>query len=212
MWSYGPPFPTFKSVELKSPEWIDFDVYSHVFEGFCMDTGTYIHGKPHVVGIKNSYQMSDISLDRLFDVDAYVLRFSIDNLAKEGNRPFITEKDIKKAEKEEIPDGSNIIVATGWGQHWDKPDFLTHNWFFKKDAIEYLVSKKPFILAGDTPHYDNVDNEQGTWELIYGNDILIVAPLVNIEKITTFKVKLYVCPLKILNTEGLPCRVIIKEE
>ena len=75
-----------------------------------------------------------------------------------------------------------------------------------------MIRKKPIILAGDTPYFDNLDNEQGIWDLIYDNDILIVAPLINIEKITKFKVKLYICPLNVLNTSGLPCRVIVKEE
>lgn len=59
---------------------------------------------------------------------------------------------------------------------------------------------------------DNVKNEQGLWPLIFNNDIYLVAPLVNIEAIEKFKVKLYVCPLKVLNTTGLPCRVIIREQ
>jgi kynurenine formamidase len=212
MWSYGPPFPEFKLVEIEHPEWVDFTAYSQKFEGFCMLTGTYIDGPAHALGLKKAEPIHKIPLEKLFDVDAYVLKFDLGNLDREGNRPYITLEDIKKAEEKKIPDGSNIIVATGWGNHWDKPDFLTHDWFMKKDAVEYIVSKKPFILAMDSPSIDNVDHEQGLWDLIYGNDIYLVAPLVNLDKITKFKVKLYVCPLKILNTSGLPCRVIIKEE
>jgi kynurenine formamidase len=135
----------------------------------------------------------------------------LEKIVKIGNRPCITKADVKAAEKDEIPNGSAIIFATGWGQHWDKPDFLTNSWFFKKDAVEYLVSKTPFIFAADTPSFDNVEGKQGIWDLIFNNNILIVAPLINIEQITKYKVKLYVCPLKILNTTGLPCRVIIVE-
>ena len=212
MWSYGEPFPNFKLIELENPDWVNFTVYSQAFEGFCMLTGSYIDGKPHAVGIKNSYAMHEIPLEKLFDIDSYVLQININDLAKKDNRPYITKKDLEEAEKEKIPSRSNIIVATGWGQHWEKPEFLTESWFFRKDAIEYLIQKKPIILAGDTPYFDNLDNEQGIWDLIYDNDVLIVAPLINIEKITKFKVKLYICPLNILNTSGLPCRVIVKEE
>jgi len=212
MWSYGPPFPSFKLKELKNPDWIEFNAHSQAFEGFCILTGSYIDGKPHAVGVENSYPMHSIPLEKLFEVDAFVLQFSLDKLDKEGKRPYITVENIKEAELEKIPIGSNIILSTGWGQHWDKSDFLTHNWFIKKDAIEYLINKKPYILAGDSPYFDNVDNEQGIWDLIYGNDILVVAPLINTENITKFKVKLFICPLNILNTSGLPCRIIIKEE
>jgi len=212
MWSYGPPFPEFKLVELENPDWVDFQAYSQAFEGFCMLTGTYIDGPAHALGLKKAEPMHKLPIEKLFDIDAYVLKFDLKKLTREGNRPFITLEDIKSAEKEKIPENSNIIFATGWGSHWDKPDFLTHDWFMRKDAVEYIVSKKPFILAMDTPSIDNVDNEQGIWDLIYTNGIYIVAPLVNLEKISKYKVKLYICPLNILNTTGLPCRVIIKEE
>ncbi len=212
MWSYGTPFPEFKLIELKNPEWVDFTAYSQAFEGFCMLTGSYISGPAHALGLKKSYPIHEIKIEKLFDIDAYVLKFYLNKLSKEGNRPYITLEDLKKAEKENIHNESNIILATGWGQHWDKPDFLTNDWFLKKDAVGYLVSKKPFILAADTPSFDNIDNEQGIWDLIFGNNILVVAPLINTEKITKYKVKLYVCPINILNTTGLPCRVIIKEE
>ena len=213
MWTYGDPFPSFRLVEIKEPDWVKgFHPKSQAFEGLSMLTGTYIDGPPHAYGIEETYPMHEVPLEKIFDVDAYILKFGLDKLGKEGNRPYITEKDVKEAELEKIPIGSNIIFSTGWGQHWDKSDFLTHSWFFKKDAIEYLINKKPYILAGDTLYFDNVDNEQGIWELIYGNDILVVAPLINTENVTKFKVKLYICPLNILNTSGLPCRIIIKEE
>jgi kynurenine formamidase len=212
MWSYGPPFPDFKLVELEHPDWVEFSAYSQKFDGFSMLTGTYIDGPAHALGLKKARPIHEIPVEKLFGVDAYVLKFDLNNLDKEGNRPSISLRDIKDAEKENIPEGANIIFATGWGKHWDKPDFLTHDWFMRKDAAEYIVSKKPFILALDTPSIDNVDNEQGLWPLIYANNIYLVGPLVNIENLTKYKVRLYVCPLKILNTTGLPCRVIIKEE
>jgi len=212
MWSYGDPFPNFKLVELEHPDWVEFSAYSQKFEGFSMLTGSYIDGPGHALGLKKANPIHKIPLEKLFGVNAYVLKFNLEELSKEENRPYITIKDIKKAEKEFIPKGSNIIFATGWGQHWDKPDFLKCNWFLKKEAAEYIVEKNPSILAMDTPSADNVDNEQGLWSLIYGNDICLVAPLVNVENISNYKVKLYVCPLNILNTTGLPCRVIIIED
>ena len=211
MWSYGPPFPEFKIKELNNPEWVDFTAYSEEFIGLTSATGTYIDGPSHALGLDKSYAIGDIPIEKLFGIDAYVLKFDLEKLSKEGSRPFVTLHDILHAQKENIPDNSAIIFATGWGSHWDKPDFLTHNWFLKKDAVEYLIKKKPTIFAADTPSFDNIDAKQGIWDLIFNNNILIVAPLVNVEKIKKFKVKLYVCPIKILKTTGLPCRVIIKE-
>lgn len=209
MWSYGAPYPEFRLEELKNPEWVDFTAYSQQFKGFSTVTGTYIDGPAHAVGLKRSYPISDVPIEKLFGIDAYVLRFDLKKLKKVGKRPCVTKDDIMASEKEKIPDGSAVIFATGWGRHWDRKDFLTDSWFLKKDAVEYLVKKKPYIMAADTPYFDNVEDMQGIWDLIFGNDILIVAPLVNTEKITSYKVKLYISPLKVLDTTGLPCRVVI---
>lgn len=73
------------------------------------------------------------------------------DLGKEKNRPYITAENIRKAEKEQIPGGSIILIGAGWGRYWGKSNFLRDAWFFRKDALEYLVSKKPFIIGGDTP-------------------------------------------------------------
>lgn len=215
MWSYGEPFPEFRLVDIKEPDWVEgFSPKSQAFEGFCMLTGSYIDGPSHAYGLKESYPMSDIPIEKLFDVDAYVYKFDLKSLQKEGRRPVVNLKDVNEAEKKishDIPRRSILVFATGWGEHWEKPDYMTDAWFFEKDAIEYIVEKRPFIMAVDTPYIDCLENERGSWDKVYGNDITLLAPLVNIEKISKDKVKIFICPLNILNTTGLPCRVIIKE-
>jgi arylformamidase len=212
MWSYGDPFPEFKLVDIKEPEWVEsFTPKSQAFEGFCMLTGNYIDGPSHAFGLKKEKPMHELPLEKIFGVDAYVYKFDLKELPKEGKRPFITMEHIKKAEKEPVPDGKPILLTTGWGSHWDKPDYLTNAWFIKKDVAEYFASKKPILLGFDTAYADNLENEQGNWLVIYGAGITLLAPLVNTEKITKFKVKLYVAPLNILNTTGLPVRTIVEE-
>lgn len=216
MWSYGYPFPDFKLIDLKEPDWVEgFRPKSNAFEGFSMLTGTYFDGPPHAYGVDKTYPMNDIPLDKIFGVEAFVFKFNLEKLSKEGDRPVVNLNDVKKAEEKiqnNIYERAILIFATGWGSQWEKSNFLTNSWFFEKDAIEYIVNKKPFIMAMDTAYADCPENERGNWQLIYGNDISIVAPLVNLEKISKSRVKIYICPLKILNTSGLPCRVIISEE
>ena len=149
MWSYGDPFPHFKLIELKTPgREKGVNPKQQAFKGFHIFTGSYISCPAHAFGIEKTYAAHEVPLEKLFDIDAYVLKFDLKRLSKEGNRPYISLKDIKEAEKEEIPVGAPILVGTGWGEHWDKPDYLTHSWFFKKDAIEYIVTKKPSLLGG----------------------------------------------------------------
>jgi len=216
MWSYGDPFPNFKLIDLKEPDWVEgFHPKSNAFEGFSMLTGSYIDGPAHAFGIEKTYPMSDIPMEKLFGVDAYIYKLDLSRLKKEGKRPVVDLSAVKEAEKrieKDIPERSILVFSTGWGSHWDKDDFLTDAWFMEKDAVDYLVNKKPFIMALDTAYIDCLDNERGSWNLIYGNDITLVAPLVNLEKISSPIAKIYICPLNILNTTGLPCRVIFTEE
>lgn len=212
MWSYGDPFPEFKLVDIKEPDWVKgFSPKSQAFEGFCMLTGTYIDGPAHAFGLEKEEPMHELPLEKIFGVDAYVLKIDLNKLPKEGRRPYVTMEHVRKAEKEPVPDDAPIILVTGWGKHWEKSDYLSDAWFLKKDVAEYFASKKPIILGFDTPYADNLENEQGNWQILYGAGINFIAPLINTEKISKFIVRLYVAPLNILNTTGLPARVIVIE-
>ena len=52
-------------------------------------------------GIEKTYPMHNIPLEKIFDVDAYLLKVDLDELPREGNRPYISMENIKEAEKEE---------------------------------------------------------------------------------------------------------------
>ena len=212
MWTYGPPFPEFKLVDIEEPEWVEsFSPKSQAFEGFYMLTGNYIDGPSHAFGLEKEKPMHELPLEKIFGVDAYVYKFNLEEMPKEGKRPYVTMELVKKAELEPVPDEAPILLTTGWGSHWDKPDYLPEAWFLKKDVAEYFATKRPILLGFDTPYADNLENEQGNWLIIYGAGITLLGPLINTEKITKFKVKLYVAPLNILNTTGLPVRTIIEE-
>ena len=213
MWTYGPPFPEYKLVDIKEPDWVEsFSPKSQAFEGFYMLTGSYIDGPSHAFGLEKEKPMHELLLEKIFGVDAYVLQFDLTVLPKQGKRPYVTLKHVKEAEKEKIPQDALILLSTGWGRHWEKSDYLTDAWFLHKDAAEYLAGKKPLILGFDTPYADNLENEQGNWNIIYGAGTTLLAPLINTEKIGKYKVKLFIAPLNILNTTGLPVRVIITED
>jgi arylformamidase len=213
MWSYGDPFPDFKLVDLKEPEWVkEFSPKSQMFEGFSMLTGNYMDGPAHAFGLEKEKPMNLMPIEKIFGVDAYVLNFDLKKMPKEGNRPYLTLEMLKTHEKEPIPKGAPIILGTGWGKHWSEPDFMTGAWFVKKEACEYLAKKKPILLGFDTAYADNIDNEQGNWNILYGAGITFLAPLINVEKIKKYKVKLFVSPLNILNTTGVPVRTFVSEE
>jgi kynurenine formamidase len=212
MWGYGPPFPDFKLSDIELPSWVDYQSYAQSFEGFHILTGTYMVMPSHGLGLDHSYALHDIDISRLYDIEAYVLKFDLETLGRQGKNPYITLEDVKAAEKKVIPQESAIILASGWGSHWGKTDYLKNYWFIRKDAYEYIVSKKPFLLGMDTPSMDNLNNAQGLSKTFYSENIILIAPLVNVEQVSNFKIKLSVFPLNVMNTTGAPCRVVISED
>ena len=150
MWSYADYYPDFK---LSS---VDFEyggeTYSvDVFEGMHAQTGTYIESPDVFTASGKSGGVNDVvPIEKLFMIDAYVLQIPSKGLPTRDGKPYLSLDDITKAEKEPIPEGAAILVSTGYGRYWDKKDYVAKAWYFKKDALYYLIDKKPFLVGGDS--------------------------------------------------------------
>jgi kynurenine formamidase len=212
MWSYADYYPDFKlsSVEFE----FGGEKYSvDVFEGMHAQTGSYIES-PEVFSTsgKSGGLNAAVPVEKLFMMDTYVLQIPHDSLGMKDGRPYVSFADIKGAEIEQIPEGASILVGTGYGKNWDKKDYVDKAWFFKKDALDYLTDKKPFLLGGDSPSWENGVNPEGAFERFYKSGSLLFAPCINLEKITRFRVKLTALPMNILKAGVCPVRAIVTEE
>jgi len=78
--------------------------------------------------------------------------------------------------------------------------------------MEWLLDKKPSIIGGDIPCFDDPQNSEGLVNMLFERGSLILAPLVNLDKITKSQVKLIALPTKIEKICACPCRAIIVEE
>lgn len=210
MWSYGKPYPEFNHTKDK----IDYcgDKYSiDILKGMHGQTGTCLESTSAFANKREPLFLDNISLEKLFMIEAYVLKIPHEELGKKDNKSYITIKDIKKAEKDIIPEGSAILVGTGYGKNWEKENFPDKGWFFKKYAFEYLLDKKPFMLGGDSPNWENTLSPEGIFEKLYNSGIICISPCINLEKIKSFKVNLTVLPLKILKMGICPARAVVAE-
>jgi kynurenine formamidase len=212
MWSYADYYPDFKlsSVEFE----FSGDKYSvDVFEGMHAQTGTYIES-PEVFSEsgKAGGLNETVPIEKLFMIDAFVYQVPHDELRQKDGRPFVSIEDLQKAERGNIPLGAAILVGTGYGRNWDKPDYIEKSWFFEKDALYYLIDKKPFMLGGDSPVWENAVHPEGAFERFYKSGILLFAPCVNLDKIKGFKVKLTALPLHILKAGVCPVRAVVVDE
>ena len=75
MWDYEPPFPNINIKPLPEVPWVENKVYCEIFDGLHSQTGTYLETPAHFLGDK-SYPLIDVSIERIHDVDAVVLKLS----------------------------------------------------------------------------------------------------------------------------------------
>ncbi|UCB44582.1 MAG: cyclase family protein [Spirochaetota bacterium] len=180
------------------------------FDTMKAQTGTYLES-PGRYFKNNQYTVNDIPLEKLYMVDTYVYNIPYEDMGIKDGKKFISLEDLEDAESKETPPGSAILVGTGYGKYWDRSDFFERSWFFKKEAMEYLIDKKPLLLGTDSAEWENPRNPEGIFQNFFPANILVLAPCINLEKIRSFRVKLAVLPLKVRGAFICPVRAVVIE-
>ncbi len=214
MWNYEFPFPEYHIKPLPEVPWVTTKVYCEIFDGLHSQTGTYLETPAHFYGPEKSYNLIDVPVEKLFDIPCVLIMIDgLDSIS--GSRKAITAKMLEKALGERtIPEGCALVVGCGWGKFWFDKDYLDASPYLTLDAMEWLVSKKPFILATDFPRWENLQSPGGIFPVFYAADILMLAPVVNLENVDSSceNLKLTVLPIKASGTSCTPCRAVITEE
>ena len=111
-----------------------------------LHTGTHMNAPIHL--IQKGADLAAVDPGRLFGNGAVL------DVPK-GNWQPITAADLKKA-KPEVKEGDIIVIVTGWHKKYsDGLEYYGEAPGLTKDAAEWLVSKKPKLVAIDTPHIDH---------------------------------------------------------
>lgn len=213
MWNYEPPFPRFRVKPLPKVPWVKGNVYCEIFEGMHSQTGTYLETPAHFFGNDKSYLLIDVPVEKLVNIDCVVLNVGPKNPGNRNERIPITAEDLERCPNTAfIKEGDAILVGCEWGKHWMDEGYLSNSPYFSYEAMMWLIGKKPFLLGSDLARWENLENTEGFFPKFYEADILMLAPCVDLEKVTKPRVKLTVLPLKIPGTSCTPCRAVIIEE
>jgi kynurenine formamidase len=148
-------------------------------------------------------------LEKLYNIDTCVLQIPYEQLSSRDGKRLVSLENLRAAEKEEIPEGCAVLIGTGYGKFWVRKDFFSNSWFLEREAVDYLISKKIFLLGCDSAEWENPKNPGGIFNEIYSSNILILAPCINIEKIVNYKVKLIVFPFNVQNSFICPVRAAV---
>lgn len=207
MWNYEPPFPDVHIRPLPQVPWVETAVHCEIFDGLHSQTGTYLETPAHLLG-DESYPLIEVPIERIHNVDAVVLKLPGFETGR-GRRAITKEMLMECPQAREIRAGDALLVCTGWGRYWRDPAYLDDAPYFTMDAMGWLIGKRPSILGSDTPRWENLDEPQGFFPDFYAADILMLAPLVNLEQADRARMKLTALPLKAERTSCAPCRAVL---
>ena len=206
MWSYGFPYPEITVRPMTKVDWVAYNTHAEVIEGFNSQCGTYLETPAHYLGDK-SYPLIDVPVSKLVDIPTVIIDLGDLSTTRTAITRQMLENNPAAAH---IAEGCCILLCARWGKKWKDADYLSMSPYITLEAMEWLVAKKPFLMGSDFPTWDNVQDSQGFWDLFYNSDILMVAPVVNLEEAGQHTASLTVLPLKVEKTCCVPCRAILK--
>jgi arylformamidase len=172
-------------------------------------TGTYLEAGSHILE-------DGKTLDQ-YSVDDFIRPAKIIRLPPQREKALIDEK-LLAAHAPAIQKGDAVLVDTGWGLRWNGPGYVLQCPNFSKKAIEWIVGNDISIFGTDVPciesswSEDEVKEKGGLLGAMFRKNVLLVAPLVNLEKVKGNAGILFCLPISLKGTSGAPARVVFEEE
>jgi len=163
-------------------------------------TGTYLEASAHI--FPDGEKLDELPLDR------FVRPAAVFHLKNVGPRHAISVKELKAANSD-LKSGDAVLISTGWDQMWKKPNYYSDTPFFTLDAIKWLIEKDAQIIGADFGSYDSPERPLEVVKLMMATNRLLLAPLMNVTKITDVRPLLIALPMNIKGICGSPCRAII---
>lgn len=115
--------------------------------------------------------------------------------------------DIKKAGLKDV--GEKIIFFfTGQTNKYQTPLFFKDNLVLTKEMAQQLIYNRVRIVGIDSFSIDNTPFE--VHKMLFRHDILIVENLMNLGPLVGKAVVVMVVPLRLMDADGAPCRVVAK--
>jgi kynurenine formamidase len=204
--------PPYKIRPFPKLPWLDYDVYMETFE-MHSQTGTYLETPGHFFGYENTYLIDEVDVAEITNRPCVVLDVGNINPENKPERMPVTLDNLLSCNNANmIQEGDAILICTHWGRMWEHKDYLNNSPTISLEAMKWLVSKKPFLLGGDIPRWENINNPVGIFPVFEKSGCLLMGPSINLNLITKPRVLITVLPLKIKGTFCAPCRAVIIED
>jgi len=118
-----------------------------------------------------------------------------------------------------VQEGDALLIECGWGAQWRSPNYVLDGPGYHPDCLPWLL-EQPFSLLGvDVPCIqspwplpDGVQYDGNMLLPVFQKGILLLAPLVNLDRVQALRGELLAFPLRIEGVSGAPCRAFFRED
>lgn len=172
-------------------------------------TGTYLEASSHV--------MADGRHLSSYDVADFIRPVKILRLGKLAPDTLI-DGAMLAAAAPAIEDGAALIIDTGWYSQWNAPGYVEHCPKMVPSALEWILGQPIGLLGVDVPAIeaawtdDNAEAKGGLLTQLFARGCLLLAPLVNLDKVGANEGRLTALPISVQGTSGAPVRAVIEWE
>jgi kynurenine formamidase len=172
-------------------------------------SGTYVEAGSHILE-------DGKTLDE-YHVNSFIRPARVIKLPEQRAKALVDDSTLRE-NAPEIKKGDALIIDTGWGKMWNKPGYVLQCPNMRRSALEWVLNRDISIFGIDVPcieaswSEDDEEEKGGLLGELFKRGVLLVAPLVNLEKIKSDSGQLICLPLSVKGTSGAPARVVFIED
>ncbi|XP_067132838.1 isatin hydrolase-like [Centruroides vittatus] len=181
----------------------------------CIHVGTHLDAPCHFA--EGKWCINEIPFERFIAPAAVVdISYKMTN----GSVSNLMPEDLEEWENVygKIPNGSVLILKTGWGQFWNDTEKFVNGSEFKKtpgfsrEAAEWLVNNTSIYGVGvETLSLDEMASKTYPAHVtLLSANIYAIEVLANVDKLPAKGATIYAMPVKIANASGGHARVFAK--
>jgi kynurenine formamidase len=157
-----------------------------------------------------------------FDMNVFVGEAAIIDVSAAADNTAISAATLAAAGGH-VRAGDIVIVKMAWDGRYSlgQPEFWTQAPYLTRDACEWLAARRPVIVGYDFPQDEPIrgllNGRQASIEEFVSHDVILrrgipmIEYLCNLGEVTASRVELCALPLKVLEADGAPARVVAIE-
>lgn len=179
-----------------------------------------VHGFTHIDAPR--HMLPDGPTTSSFDMNVFVGEAAIIDVSALADNTAITAETLAAAGRHLRP-GDIVIVKMAWDRRFplSQPEFWTQAPYLTRDACEWLAARQPAIVGYDFPQDEPIrgllSGRQASIEEFVSHDVILrrgipmIEYLCNLGALSVPRVEVCALPLKVLEADGAPARVVAIE-